>query len=174
MFRILFFVLAVLFSPVSWGGNIDINIASEAELDTLPGIGPSKAKAIVDFRTQYGDFPSIETIIQVPGIGPATYANIKDKIAIGGAAPATSAEEAETAAVVPAAPIGGPPTNAVNINTADASTLATLPGIGAIKAEAIVTDREANGLYASCQDLARVTGIGPATVANIIGTCTLK
>ena len=169
-------MFAVLFAPVSWAGNIDINTASEAELDTLPGIGPSKAKAIVDFRTQYGNFPSVETIIQVPGIGPATYANIKGQIAVGGAAPAAAAPADETApaAAVPAAPVGGPPTNAVNINTADAGTLGTLPGIGATKAEAIVADREANGPYASCQDLARVTGIGAATVANIASTCTVN
>ena len=52
----------------------------------------------------------------------------------------------------------------VNINTADATTLTTLDGIGQSKAEAIVADREANGPFESPADLARVQGIGERTV----------
>ncbi len=174
MIRILFFVFAMLWTPVSWAGSIDINTATEAQLDTLPGIGPAKAKAIVDYRTQYGNFPSVESIIQVPGIGPATFANIKAQIAIGGDPAADGTEAAAPAPAAPPAPVGGPPTNAINVNTASASALETLPGIGATKAEAIIADREANGPFASCQDVSRVTGIGPATVANIAGSCTVK
>lgn len=55
----------------------------------------------------------------------------------------------------------------ININTADAETLAQLPGIGATKAQAIVADREANGPFASADDLDRVSGIGEATVESL-------
>ncbi|WP_062072225.1 ComEA family DNA-binding protein [Demequina sediminicola] len=61
----------------------------------------------------------------------------------------------------------------VNLNTASASVLETLPGIGPVTAARIVEDREANGNYASLQDLTRVSGIGPATVANIEGAATV-
>jgi len=61
---------------------ININTASLAELDTLPGIGPSKAQAIIDYRNINGDFVAIEDIKNVSGIGDATFNNIKDLIAV--------------------------------------------------------------------------------------------
>ncbi len=62
---------------------IDINIASAAELETLPGIGPTTAQKIIDYREQNGPFLSTEDIINVPGIGPGTYERIKDLITVG-------------------------------------------------------------------------------------------
>ncbi|MGB8712011.1 MAG: ComEA family DNA-binding protein [Onishia taeanensis] len=53
---------------------------------------------------------------------------------------------------------------AININTASAEQLETLPGIGTSRAADIVADREANGDYSSAEDLMRVNGIGEATV----------
>lgn len=55
----------------------------------------------------------------------------------------------------------------INVNTADATLLAELPGIGETKAAAIVEDREANGPYASADDLSRVSGIGEMTVEGL-------
>ena len=55
----------------------------------------------------------------------------------------------------------------ININTASADQLSTLDGIGQVKAEAIVKDREANGNYNNLQDLTRVSGIGNKTVESI-------
>jgi len=62
---------------------ININFASQAELETLPGIGPTTAKKIIDYRQQNGPFVSIEDIINVSGIGPGTYEKIKDLITVG-------------------------------------------------------------------------------------------
>lgn len=62
---------------------IDINTASIAELDTLPGIGPTTAQRIIDYRTQNGPFLNIEDIINVSGIGPASYERFKDLITVG-------------------------------------------------------------------------------------------
>ena len=62
---------------------IDINTADAATLETLPGIGPSLAQAIIAYREEYGEFYYIEDIMNVPGIGDATFANIQDLIMTG-------------------------------------------------------------------------------------------
>jgi competence protein ComEA len=62
------------------GDQININTASAAELETLPGIGPALAQRIVTYRTEHGPFAHIEDIMNVAGIGPATFDNIKDLI----------------------------------------------------------------------------------------------
>jgi competence protein ComEA helix-hairpin-helix repeat region len=62
---------------------ININTASVAELDTLPGVGPTTAQKIIDYREQNGPFINAEDIINVSGIGPGTYERIKDLITVG-------------------------------------------------------------------------------------------
>jgi competence protein ComEA len=64
------------------GQKININTADEAMLDTLPGIGPSKARSIIEYRNQNGPFQSIEEIKNVPGIGDKTFEQLKDLIAV--------------------------------------------------------------------------------------------
>ncbi len=64
-------------------GRVDINTATVTELETLPGIGPTAAQAIVDYRLENGPFQALQDIQNVPGIGPATYDGIKDYITIG-------------------------------------------------------------------------------------------
>ena len=62
---------------------VNINTASIAELDTLPGIGPTTAQKIIDYRDQNGPFLNIEDIVNVSGIGPASYERLKDLITVG-------------------------------------------------------------------------------------------
>ncbi len=62
---------------------ININFASQAELESLPGIGPTTAQKIIQYREENGSFLTIEDIINVPGIGPGTYERIKDLITVG-------------------------------------------------------------------------------------------
>jgi competence protein ComEA len=64
-------------------GRVNINTATAVELDALPGIGPTAAQAIVDYRLQFGPFSFTQDIQKVPGIGPATYDKIKDFITVG-------------------------------------------------------------------------------------------
>ena len=61
---------------------ININTAASFELESLPGIGPTTAAKIIDYREENGPFLSIEDIINVSGIGPGTYERIKDLITV--------------------------------------------------------------------------------------------
>ncbi len=61
---------------------VDINTATQAELETLPGIGPVLATEIVAYREAQGNFITIEDLQKVPGIGPATYEKIQDLIKV--------------------------------------------------------------------------------------------
>ena len=62
---------------------IDINTADAETLSTLPGIGPTLAQRIVEYRETWGEFYYIEDIMNVEGIGPSTFENIKDLIMTG-------------------------------------------------------------------------------------------
>jgi competence protein ComEA len=64
------------------GGLININSASVTELDALDGVGPSTAQKIVDYRTSSGGFKTIEEMMNVPGIGEAKFAAMKDSITV--------------------------------------------------------------------------------------------
>lgn len=61
---------------------ININTASKEMLMELPGIGETKAQAIIDYRNQNGPFTSLEQIQEVSGIGPATFEKLKELITI--------------------------------------------------------------------------------------------
>jgi competence protein ComEA len=61
---------------------VDINSATEAELETLPGIGAVTAQKILDWRTQHGRFTSVTQLQQVSGIGPAKYAALAGRVKV--------------------------------------------------------------------------------------------
>ncbi len=75
-------------SPVSTPGQetpaspVNLNTASAAELDRLPGIGPSLAKEIIAYREAHGAFAAIEDLLLVPGIGPAKLAALQDLVVV--------------------------------------------------------------------------------------------
>ena len=63
-------------------GKVNINTANQTELETLPGIGPTTALKIINYRKEKGKFKSIEDIKEVSGIGDTKYEKIKDLICI--------------------------------------------------------------------------------------------
>lgn len=69
--------------PGDGGELVDINSADVAALDTLPGIGPSTAEKIVEYRETNGPFASIDEITSVSGIGSAKFAQIQPFITVG-------------------------------------------------------------------------------------------
>lgn len=99
-----FFVLCPL---TAYAALVNINTADATLLETLPGIGPSKASAIITYRTQHGLFATISDIQNVSGIGPSTYGQIESLITVGddssttadsGGSDASSASTTEAAA----------------------------------------------------------------------------
>ena len=64
------------------GALININTASLEELDALDGVGPSTAQKIIDYRTENGGFKTVDEIKEVPGIGDAKFAAMKDSITV--------------------------------------------------------------------------------------------
>lgn len=63
-------------------GLVNVNSATNAELETLPGIGEVIAQAIVDHRTENGPFTSVEQLVDVSGIGDATLENIRELVTV--------------------------------------------------------------------------------------------
>ncbi len=61
---------------------VNLNTASAAELDRLPGIGPSLAKEVIAYRESHGAFAAIEDLLLVPGIGPAKLAALQDLVCV--------------------------------------------------------------------------------------------
>ena len=66
------------------GGLIDLNLASAELLDTLPGIGPALAEAIIAYRESVRPFQSVEEVQEVFRIGPVIYQNIRDLVTVSG------------------------------------------------------------------------------------------
>ena len=62
--------------------KVSLNHATAAELDTLPGIGPSTAERIIVFRQTQGGFTSVEQLDEVPGIGPAIMLKVRDLVSL--------------------------------------------------------------------------------------------
>lgn len=63
-------------------GPVSINTASAPELESLPGIGPATAAAIIAHRTQHGPFRTIDALAEVRGIGPAKLAQLRDAVSL--------------------------------------------------------------------------------------------
>lgn len=66
----------------SAGGQVNLNTATQADLETLSGIGPSKATAILEYRETIGTFKQVEDLKNVSGIGDKTFEKLKESISV--------------------------------------------------------------------------------------------
>ncbi len=152
---------------------MNINTATVADFQSITGIGPSRARSIIEYRDANGPFASVQAMSAVPGIGPATVSAIARAgfcTATGGFERPSEASRSDTPSGAPGRTQAGQAARSVNcadINTASESDFRRVRGIGEAKARAIVEYREANGPFLSVQGLLKVSGIGQATLATI-------
>jgi competence protein ComEA len=84
---------ALLLAPLV-GATVNVNTATKDELVGLPGIGPAKAQAIVDYRNQHGPFRSVDDLRKVKGIGEKLFLQIRNDVVVTGGAAAKPAAAA--------------------------------------------------------------------------------
>lgn len=88
-------MVAGLLAALSCGlalAAVNINTATAEELKALPGIGPAKAQAIVDYRQSNGGFKSVEDLKKVKGIGEGIFNKLKAEATVSGSLPAKAAK----------------------------------------------------------------------------------
>lgn len=146
--------------------RIDVNRATERELQAVPGVGAATARRIVTHREAHGPFRAIDELQAVPGIGPATVARLKEHLGVEDAGehlpPRVVRGVAPPAARSKKAPVEGQ----LDINHAAPDELQRLPGIGAVLAGRIVEARTQRP-FASVDELRRVKGIGARTLDRL-------
>jgi len=155
-------------TPLEPGETLDPNSATAHQLDRLPGVGPGTAVAIVEHRKENGAFRSPEALLEVRGIGPSTLTKIRPHIEIRGVGPAKRPAQGDGSrggrGARSRAEAAGP---RLDLNRADAAELEALPGVGPALARRILAERGSHGRFRTIEDLARVRGIGSATVERL-------
>jgi competence protein ComEA len=102
--------LLLMASCLLWAGvalaQININTASEAELDSLKGIGKARAEAIIKYRSEHGPFKSVNDLKNIPNFPDNLVSKLRGQITVGGATRSSSAAEApKPMALPPARPL---------------------------------------------------------------------
>lgn len=86
---IMVFMSALVFSVSAWAA-VDLNTASQAELETVKGIGPKKAQAIIEFRKKNGSFKSVDDLDNVTGFGKKSVEMVRKDVTVGNATAAAA------------------------------------------------------------------------------------
>ena len=97
MIRMLVALVAALLSGMAVAA-LNLNTATRDELVALPGIGPAKAQAIVEYRNQHGPFRTIDELRKVKGIGEKLFLQIKPELSVGPGARAAGSQSVAKAA----------------------------------------------------------------------------
>ncbi|HKA07135.1 MAG TPA: helix-hairpin-helix domain-containing protein [Gemmataceae bacterium] len=151
--------------------RVDLNRATRTELMAIPGVGPQLAERIVAHREGQGKFNRVEDLTHVHGIGDATMNKLRPWVTVDPADADATGKEPDRLTRKPTAPAAGskplPVTGRlINVNTASAEDLDTLPGIGPVLAQRIITERQKRP-FATVDELRRVSGLGPKKLEAI-------
>lgn len=152
--------------PLKPGERIDPNVASEVELDRLPGVGPALARAIQRSRDSEGPFRSLQDMERVPGLGSSSVRRLAPHVSL----PETVGRRHLLGGEVGRSGQPEPRRNQqerLDLNRATAEQLEALPGIGPARAKAIVRWRTERGRFRNLDALLEVPGIGPATLERL-------
>jgi comEA protein len=176
--------MLALARPLGPGERIDADRATPAELARLPRVGMALAKRMVAYRDAHGGFGGLPGLDQVPGVGPGLLGALAEHLSFSGGPavgrPSSESQPAQGRASLPLAPLSATTTGLlpgpqggsdqpgrVNLNSASASALDALPGIGPARAASIVQYRAQHGPFQSVDELGRVPGMGAAAVARV-------
>lgn len=97
MIRLLLALVIAVAAPLA-NAALDLNTATKDDLVALSGIGPAKAQAILDYRTEHGGFKSVDELKDVKGIGARRFEKLKPELTVGAAPVRTAARDAKPAA----------------------------------------------------------------------------
>lgn len=159
--------------PLARGETIDLNTASPEEIARLPAIGMSLAKRIVARRSEAGPFGSLGDLEAVAGVGPALFGKIQGWVRFGGVV-------GRVAPPVLQNPSRGEPASyesvakRLDVNSATELELRALPGIGPIRARALLAYRREHGPFAAVSELRAVPGLTKALVKKLEGLVTVR
>jgi len=156
--------------PLRAGEILDVNSAPADELARLPGIGMSLAKRIVAERTAKGPFGGLRELDRVPGVGPALLAKLADRVRFGGVRgkAAVGSRDANPLTHMAYGPEASPgPKSPIDLNLASENELRSLPGIGRVRALAVLAYRREKGPFALVSDLERVPGFTRGLVGRL-------
>jgi competence protein ComEA len=150
---------------------IDLNRADPADLELLPGVGPTLARRIVADRQRNGRFRSVEDLRRVPGVGPATLERLEPFLVVDSpteapAAPPPPRVVRGARPEGPSEPKKPPPGAKIDLNTASRDELQKLPGVGPTLSARIVEARHERP-FRSVDELRRVKGIGVKTLERV-------
>ncbi len=144
---------------------ININDADIETLAELPGIGPAKAQAIYEYKTEQGTLSSLIELTNIKGIGKKTLAKLLPYLEMIGDSAEVYSFVAEDTPSTNAA--SSDITEIININSATIEQLQSLSGIGEKKAQAIIDYRNEHGSFQTIEEIMNVKGIGQGIFAKI-------
>ena len=166
--------------PLGPGERVDVDRATEVELERLPRVGKRLAERIVADRQANGPFGSLAGLGRVSGISAGLLHTLAPHVSFGGSVPpaavvSTFSVLPRQAAASASQPAGASPArqsragcaDQVAVNRATREELTCLPGIGAALADRIVAERDAHGPFRDVADLARVRGLGPSRIERL-------